>query len=649
MLAVLPLACFALIYVTVLHDSPRVAHRPDPRSSFLLASVIWGVILTAFTEALSMAHSLTRGSLSAAWALACVASAVVYYRRRARQERRRLLDGVSGMPTSLAWLLFGAGVIVLTVGLIGLLAPPNNWDSMTYHMSRVAHWIQNRSVAHYPTNIPRQLQLAPWAEFAVMNFQLLTGGDRFANTVQWFGMAGGLLGVSLIAQQLGAGVVGQVFAVVFAVTIPMGILQGSSAQNDHVVSFWVICLVYYALSAVKQNRYDLSVSLLMGASVGLAALTKSTAYVYALPFIIWTLWSAAKRLRWQAWRPVLVIALVALAINIGHYSRNARLYGSVHGDDGTLYTNDVVSPGVVVSNVTRNLSLHVGTPLGSVNDVIDGGVRLFLTTLGIDPNDPRTTWFTEEFRVIQSTNHEDTAGNPIHLLLLLVSVGVYLFGRHYKSQPTSGRYIIACVAAFLLFCTVLKWQPWHSRLHLPLFVLSSAFIATVLDLPERRKLATALAAILLVAAQPWVLYNYSRPLIPLAFEVGGIRTLGGSNVFADRYDQYFSNRPELKDPYVGAADLVTSKNCSEVGLQLQLNDWEYPFWMLLQRDGREVRRVEHVNVNNKSAETAATDDPFVPCAIIAVYSNGAEAEELTVGSQVYAREWSSGPVGVYLR
>ncbi len=649
MLAVLPLACFALIYVTVLHDSPRVAHRPDPRSSFLLASVIWGVVLTAFTEALSMAHSLTRGSLSAAWGLACVVSAVVYYRLGARQQRRRVLDGVSAMPTSLVGLLSGAGIIVLTVGLIALLAPPNNWDAMTYHMSRVAHWIQNHSVAHYPTNIPRQLQLAPWAEFAIMHLQILTGGDRFANSVQWFGMAGSLLGVSLIAQQLGAGVVGQVFAVVFAATIPMGILQGSSTQNDHVVSFWLICVVYYALSAVKQNRQDLPASLLMGASVGLAALTKSTAYVYALPFVVWTLWSAAKRIRWQAWRPVLVIGLVALAVNVGHYSRNARLYGSVHGDSGPLYTNDVVGPGVVVSNVTRNLSLHVGTPFGSVNNGIDRGVRLFLTTFGIDPNDRRTTWYTEEFRVTQSTNHEDTAGNPIHLLLVLVSIGIYLLGRNYRSQPISGRYIIACAAAFLLFCAVLKWQPWHSRLHLPLFVLSSAFIATVLDVPERRKLATVLAAILLVAAQPWVLYNYSRPVIPLAFEVGGIRTLGGSNVFSDRYDQYFSNRPELKDPYVGATDLVTSRNCSEVGLQLQLNDWEYPFWTLLQRDQRTVRRVEHVNVDNISAEAAAADDPFVPCAIIAVYSDGAMEQALTIGSQVYALEWSSDPVGVYFR
>ena len=647
--AILPLACFALIYLTAIQYSPRAAHRPNRRSSFLLACVLWGVLLTAFTEALSLAHSLTQGAISAAWGVACVVTVAVYYRMGARQEQRRVWDRMPAMPASLVGLLSGAGILVFTVGLIGLMAPPNTWDSMTYHMSRVGHWIQNQSVAHYPTNIPRQLQLAPWAEYAIMHAQLLTGGDRFANSIQWFGMAGSLLGVSLIARQLGAGVVGQVFAIVFAATIPMGILQGSNTQNDYVVSFWLICVAYYTLSAVKEDRSDLPLSLLLGACVGLTVLTKGTAYVYVLPFVVWALGSAVNRLRWQAWRPVLAVGLVALTINIGHYSRNIRLYGSPLGDDGALYTNDVVGPRVIVSNVTRNLSLHAGTPFGSVNDVIDGGVRLFLTTLGIDPNDPRTTWLGEEFRVMRSTNHEVNAGNPIHMFLVLVSIGFFLLGRSYRSQHTSVRYVFACAATFLLFCTVLKWQPWHSRLHLPFFVLSSAFVAKVFAVPQRQRLATTLATILLMAALPWVLYNYSRPVVPLAFVVDDVSTLGSSNIFSDRYDQYFSTRPELKDPYVGATDLVMSRTCSEVGLQLQLDDWAYPFWTLLQRDGREVGRVEHVNVDNKSADAAAALDPFVPCAIIAVYSNGASEEELTVGSQVYVREWSSGSVGVYFR
>jgi hypothetical protein len=58
---------------------------------------------------------------------------------------------------------------------------------------------------------------------------------------------------TLIAkQQLGANQTGQLIAAVFVATIPMGILQASSTQNDYVLSFWLICFVYF----IEQFRND---------------------------------------------------------------------------------------------------------------------------------------------------------------------------------------------------------------------------------------------------------------------------------------------------------------------------------------------------------------------------------------------------------
>ena len=99
---------------------------------------------------------------------------------------------------------FLAAAIALTTAVIALVAPPNNWDSMTYHMSRVEHWRVNNSVAHYPTNIEWQLYLNPWAEFAILQFQTLGfGSDRLANLVQWFAFVGSMVGVSLLVRILG--------------------------------------------------------------------------------------------------------------------------------------------------------------------------------------------------------------------------------------------------------------------------------------------------------------------------------------------------------------------------------------------------------------------------------------------------------------
>ena len=138
--------------------------------------------------------------------------------------------------------------VVFIIGVLAIIAyvsPPNDWDSMTYHMGRVMHWLQNGSVVHYPTHIMRQLGYPPWGEFAIMHLQALAGSDRFAPLVQWVGMLGCLIGVSLIVQEFGYDTKRQLFAAVIVATIPAGILQSTSTKNNYMVSFWLVCFVFY--------------------------------------------------------------------------------------------------------------------------------------------------------------------------------------------------------------------------------------------------------------------------------------------------------------------------------------------------------------------------------------------------------------------
>jgi hypothetical protein len=127
---------------------------------------------------------------------------------------------------------------IIFIGLIGavtaIVGMPNTWDSMMYHLPRVEHWIQNRTVGFYPTSDVRQLYTTPWAEFAILQLRILGGGESSTNWVQWAAMAGSLIGVSLIARQLGAGRTGQLMAASIAVSLPMGILQSVSTQTDYV-------------------------------------------------------------------------------------------------------------------------------------------------------------------------------------------------------------------------------------------------------------------------------------------------------------------------------------------------------------------------------------------------------------------------------
>ena len=39
--------------------------------------------------------------------------------------------------------------IALIIFVTGCLYPPNTWDSLTYHLPRIEHWIQNKNLGFY--------------------------------------------------------------------------------------------------------------------------------------------------------------------------------------------------------------------------------------------------------------------------------------------------------------------------------------------------------------------------------------------------------------------------------------------------------------------------------------------------------------------
>jgi 4-amino-4-deoxy-L-arabinose transferase-like glycosyltransferase len=91
------------------------------------------------------------------------------------------------------------------------------------------------------------------AEYVTLHRQLLSGGDRLANLPQWFASMGSLFVVSLIAARLGATARGQALAALFCATLPMGILQSTSTQNDFVVAYWLACLVALVTDATTRG------------------------------------------------------------------------------------------------------------------------------------------------------------------------------------------------------------------------------------------------------------------------------------------------------------------------------------------------------------------------------------------------------------
>jgi hypothetical protein len=640
-LTLLPLVCLALLYWLLLPvaGSGADATVQPRRLALLYASLGCGVFMVVSTEVLSLFHALTRSWTAALWGGAAIVLAAAVRTRRGRPSVSDLLPSGRGVDPVIWVCLSGCAVVLAVTAFIALAAAPNTWDSMTYHLARVMHWQQDRSVAFYATGIQRQIHLTPGAEYIALHLHLLSGGDRLDNIPQWLAGTGSLLVVSLIAARLGATARGQALAAVVCATLPMGILQSTSTQNDYVVAYWLACLVALIVG-VAPRAWVWAPAL--GAAVGLAILTKATAYVFATPFLVWL----AARLvrddgghvaaeerprgnqashgpptRWSARLARLVgiaalAGVVAVGLNSGQFARNHALYGTPFGPDGEgdqqeiEYLNGLFSSRELASNVMRNATLQVSAPVSSVNRLTERAVVAAHRALGIDPNDSRTTYGQTRFSVRQTSNGEDTAGNPLQFALL-VAVGVVVAtNRRYRRSPVAP-YLLCLLAGFLLFSLLLRWQPWNSRLVLPLFVLASAAAGVVLGDMPRRLPSVAFAVGLALAAIPWLVANRSRPL------VASVALQTSSSILStSRTDQYFAKRPELQAPYRSAATLITTRHARRVGIVCHEEGWEYPLWVLLGAGRHGTPVIEHTGVRNLSArlgEPAADTFDAIVC------------------------------------
>ena len=434
----------------------------------------------------------------------------------------------------------------------------------------------------------------------------------------------------------------------------MGILQASSTQNDYMVTFWLICLVYYILLSFKTEK-KVYIFWFIGASLGLGILTKSSAYLYGFPFMVWfslvQLWR--NRWHWKAWQTIALTTVFALIFNLGHYWRNFDLFNSFLGTPknfAVAYKIEVISVPTFLSNIIRNLGLHLDivrtlklenfiTPITGIANKL---ISIFHDIIGVDMFDPRTT-ATSYSGIPGISFDENVAGNPLHFFIILSVIFYYLLRTKLRRDRILFIYQLVTIACFLMLCLMLKIQAYHSRHHLAIFMFFAPLVGIVLSQIPLQKLANVIAILLIVASLPWVLQNKFRPIVAEA------------NIFnLSRIEQYFINRPQLQEPYVQTAKTILSTECKNIGLSLGEGTsvgneyWEYPFWVLL-KDSQTQIHIENVNAQNISLSKAEKypHQNFIPCAIIAVRNSKVpQIEAMTFKNRLFTKTMSSPPVKV---
>jgi hypothetical protein len=551
------------------------------RDHILRAAVYTGAAALTITELLSPFHLLEFWPLGVAWLLT-VAGWLRFRRREPVRWRFRPLE------TSLAAITAAIGGVVAWTAI---LSPPNSADAMAYHLPRVVYWAQSGSVAFFPTPYLNQIMLQPLAEYFMLHTYVLTGGDRLINLVAFAAYAGSIVGVSAMAGAFGLNARSQAWAALFCATLPNAILQGSGAKNDFLLALWLVCAVYFA---ARRDAPWLAVS------VALALSTKGTAYLFLPPLLVYAAMVLPRRqLGW--------IAGAIGILNGPQYVRNLQLSGSPLGFDSAQgngvfrWRNEQLTWKPAVSNVLRHAGEQLGARSPRWNQSVYDAVLRIHGALGIDPESRDTTWPGARYAPPQNANHEANANNRWHLLL--ISLAAILAATTRNRQWTL--YAAGLLAAFLLFCLYLKWQPFLARLELPLFVVGTPLAAFLVD-KLRYPAATVLLALFLANnARPALFQNWTRPL-------KGPHSLAATT----RDFNYFRDMGQWDNraSYLESVDRTARSGCTEVGLDISENQLEYPFQALLRERNPRVHFV-HTGVVNASARYARADSP-PPCAVL---------------------------------
>jgi hypothetical protein len=251
--------------------------KPLSLVSFVLGAylVAWGE-LVGVVFVLSIFHAVRAWTLATALAAGLVAAVACWRAMDAPRpppiapRLRRAALALRDPPLAILGLV--AALAILYAVVLGTATPQNDWDSLGYHLTRAALWVQQGFVGYVPhTTDPRINGNPPNTEIGLLAVLLLGGDDRLTWLPQLTAALAGALAVFGIGRRVGWDVRGALFGALCFVSLPVIALQMSSALNDLVVAAFFTTAVYFALGTGRRAGAAAALALALGCGSKISA------------------------------------------------------------------------------------------------------------------------------------------------------------------------------------------------------------------------------------------------------------------------------------------------------------------------------------------------------------------------------------------
>jgi hypothetical protein len=522
---------------------------------------------------------------------------------------------------------FWIAVLTVMFGLLvasGFLHAPFYADSMVYHLARVEHWIQNRSVAFFATHYLAQIEFSPLSEYNLAHLHLLSGTDRLDACMELLGALVSVVGVSELARLLGGSRSTQIAASVICATIPSGVLLATSTDNGYFAAATGIGVLVILTSFSVGKRWVYR-AIALGAALGLCYLAKSTMVLLMAPVVVFSLAIVGFRqvqkdeieetLR-RGFYVVVVVGASTLAVAGVFLAQTERLFGTYRGSE----TRDLISSPITIGGLAANIdrataaNFQIGDGVAGVQTYVSkfalGAFGHAYSLFGVSMNDPRyastlhsATFAPGNYTLTQRV--PAVGANPWDILLAL-SAAIILVVTVSRGRREFRRALVVCLGlgcGYLLVTGVSKWAPYNVRYQLPFFVAIAAVIAVALSIFPRWVTRIVLVGLVL-SCLPQLLDNTEAQLVPLYHFQGPYLT-----TYFGLYAK--PSGAEQAAAYENISSMLAQSTCKKAAI----GNWvrfEYPLWVGLQH-AHYTGVLNDFHVRNISR---TLEPSYLPCASI---------------------------------
>ncbi len=586
----------------------------DKMERYVNAAAVWTFYCFIITEVLSVFQAISIMSLWICWLIFDLVLLTMFY-RIVKKDPRGLKELIPVGSVSRKSVLYG--LFILVVLCLAVKTKTYNWDSMTYHLPRLFHWLQNGTVDHYATHISRQVASPILGAFVNLHVYAMTGrNDVFINMLQCCSfLTSGIL-VYHIAKKIGCSQNYSYIAGVLFYSMPIAFAESFTAQVDNFAGFWMLCFTYLLLNflnvdeKIVLNKKTVFRIVILSICLIFGYLTKPSVGFGMLFMLLWLLIIVVKRrdnfLLLAAYF-FLAGGIMACILAPDFFRNWSTFHAMASPGTGQRQLIGSVHWRYIIVNFVKNFTFNMPAVwLYNSSTIIWKYVMRFSRIIEVDIDDPVISEDGREFQVRDPQDYgNSTAVNPIIVWLLIICIFLFVlcnFRKHLKE--IKNQYFITAALSFMCFCAVLRWEPFVSRYMISYLAVLCPAIAGQLELffgcmkirtDELEKKFSAILYFLCIAELLGMLYYHGNIAINQSENNG-----------------YFVSRREIQESYIALAEMLNQQKYQNIGLLMGSDSYEYPLTTMLQ----DYSRIEHVNVSNQTEQYE--DTSFIPDVLIAI-------------------------------